>query len=210
MYLYKTAYLGWFFFGSQIQPDVSSVEGEIKAAYGERLRLMSRTDTGVSARGNILVSPKQLLLGLLNSNLKGVRLWAEAEVETVPKVKERHYRYYMVDGKDPSPLMKFNGRHDFSKFTKSKENTIRDLRVEVGEKFGITYVDFYSKGFLWNQVRRLIGTLYQKTAPPLPLVLLDIKFENEPLWHEKTQWLKVFEKQFLKTQSKASVLKSLF
>jgi len=210
VHLYKTAYLGWLFFGSQIQNDVPSVEGEIKAAYGERLRLMSRTDTGVSARGNVLVSPNKLSLGQLNPALNGVRLWAEAEVENLPKVKERHYRYYLVDGTDPTPLLKFNGRHDFSKFTKSKENTIRDLKVETGERFGMKYVDFYSRGFLWNQVRRLVGTLYQRTAPPLPLVLLDILFEDEPKWHERPKWLKVFEKQFMEMQSKSSVLGSLF
>ena len=207
MWLYKVAYAGWKFNGSQIQPDVKTVEGEIERVVGERCALMSRTDAGVSARGNVLVIDKKLKVDRANARLKDIAVWARAEVEKVSRVKHRHYRYFLVDGSDPGYLKKFDGTHDFAEYTKAKEDTVRDVKVEIGEAGGVKYADFFSRGFLWNQVRRMVGN--GRTAPPGPLVLVDIAFEKEPDWTFFSRWLEVFKKYQFNHMAKALTLNTV-
>lgn len=207
MWLYKVAYIGWKFSGSQVQPDRRTVEGELQRVLGGRCRLMSRTDAGVSARGNVMVTGKKLNLGRVNSQLQDVKLWAEAGVERVPKVKHRHYRYFLVDGGDPSRLIRFKGTHDFAKFTRSRKDTVRTVDVKTGKRNGIAYVDFFSRGFLWNQVRRMVGG--GNTAPPEPLVLIDICFEGEPEWTVHRKWLEVFKRHYKQSITRELTLFSI-
>lgn len=206
MWLYKVAYLGEKFSGSQVQPKHRTVEGDLQKLIGGRCRLMSRTDTGVSARGNILVSDKKLCIGKINSQLQDVKIWAEAQVEKPSKVKHRHYRYFLVDG-DPSRLLKFKGTQDFSKFTRSRKDTVRTVDVKVGKLNGIAYVDFFSRGFLWNQVRRMVGG--GNTAPPEPLVLMDIKFQKEPAWEVHDKWLELFKRHYKQSITRSLTLFSI-
>ena len=194
MQLYKVAYDGTKFSGSQVQPDRRTVEGELQRVIGGRCRLMSRTDAGVSARGNILVHDTRLNIGKVNTQLKDTKIWAAASVDKVPKVKHRHYRYFLLDYKNPERLLRFKGTHDFAKFTRSRKDTTRTLDVRLGKSYGIPYVDFFSRGFLWNQVRRMVGN--GTTAPPEPLVLLDTVFRKEPDWELHGKWLEVFKRHY--------------
>lgn len=202
MWLYKVAYKGWEFSGSQIQPDVRTVEGELGKAVGSRCRLMSRTDAGVSARGNVLALGEKLKIDRINAGLDGVAVWAMAEADS-PRVRYRHYRYFLVDGSDPEKFLKFNGTHDFARFTKARKDTVRTLKVRAGKG----HVDFFSRGFLWNQVRRIVGG--GRLAPPESLVLVDIRFENEPEWMLFGKWLRPFRKDHGATMSKAMSLKTV-
>ena len=207
MWLYKVAYPGWKFNGSQIQPDVRTVEGEIERVVGGRCALMSRTDAGVSAKGNILVIDKKLKVDRINAQFKDAVIWARAEVEKVPKVKHRHYRYFLVDGRDPGYLKKFDGTHDFADYTKAKTDTVRDVKVKLSDSGDVGYVDFFSRGFLWNQVRRMVGN--GKTDSPGPLVLVDIIFENAPTWTFFTRWLEMLKKEQLTHMAKALTLNTM-
>ncbi|MBR9689516.1 MAG: hypothetical protein GOV01_01290 [Candidatus Altiarchaeota archaeon] len=206
MWLYKVAYVGWMFKGSQIQPSSQhTVEGELHRVMGGRCRLSSRTDAGVSAKGNILLSEDKLQVGKINNKLSGVKIWAESEVSEFPEVKHRHYRYFIVNKiskKELIPLLKFNGTHDFKDLTRSRKDTVRTVSVKLGKN----YIDFFSKGFLWNQIRRMVGTLSGRTAPPEPLVLLDIVFKEEPTWKYYPKWLAGFEKQQKDFLAKSLVL----
>jgi tRNA pseudouridine(38-40) synthase len=208
MWLYKVAYVGWKFSGSQVQPRCGTVEGELQRVIGGRCRLMSRTDAAVSALGNVLVLDERVNLGKVNSQLDGVTLWAETEVERVPKVKHRHYRYFLVDySGDPESLLRFRGTHDFSKFTRSRHDTVRTVDAKLGKSHGVPYVDFFSRGFLWNQVRRMVGG--GVTAPPEPLVLMNIRFEQEPKWEEHGKWLKVFKRHYKQSITRSLALFSI-
>ncbi|MBR9680827.1 MAG: hypothetical protein GOU98_03315 [Candidatus Altiarchaeota archaeon] len=216
MYLYKVSYLGWLFFGSQIQSDQITVEGELTKLMGTRAKFLSRTDRGVSARANTLVVDTKLNIGKINSQIEGVKIWAESKVLKVPKIKHRHYRYFLNEFLgDPKNLLKFNGTHDFSKFaridgsSKVKKDTLRSVEVKLGKRGDFDFVDFYSKGFLWNQVRRMVGHEKNKTASPLPLILMDIIFENEPTWIIHEKWLDHFRNDFLESYAKFQVLNSL-
>ena len=206
MWLYKVAYPGWKFSGSQVQPDRRTVEGELQRVIGGRCRLMSRTDAGVSALGNVLVLDRKVELGRVNAQLHDVALWAEARVEKLPRVKHRHYRYFLVEG-DPKALLRFKGTHDFAAFTRSRKDTVRTLDVRVGETHGIPYVDFFSRGFLWNQVRRMVGN--GVTAPPDPLVLMNTCFQEEPSWKEHRKWLEVFKRYYKESIARSLVLFSI-
>ncbi|MEM3391728.1 MAG: tRNA pseudouridine(38-40) synthase TruA, partial [Archaeoglobaceae archaeon] len=57
-YAFKIAYFGENFFGSQFQPGLRTVEGEVRKALQDlgidsKPRFAGRTDTGVSALGQV-------------------------------------------------------------------------------------------------------------------------------------------------------------
>lgn len=169
MWAVKVAYDGTRFFGSQIQPDVPTVAGEVKRAllkngFGQVPRFASRTDRGVSARCNVFVyEGERPRLGQLNDFLKHIWCWAYAEAPegfNVRLVKNKEYRYVLVKDYDLKAMRKaakqFEGTHDFRNFSRRKENTTRTLdRIVVRKK----YVSFRAKGFLWEQIRRIMRTL---------------------------------------------------
>ena len=91
MWMYKVAYDGTKFFGSQIQSNEITVEGELEKIIGLRCKLISRTDRGVSALCNILMMKERINIGEVNSQLRHIVLWAEIEVKKLSEVKYRHY-----------------------------------------------------------------------------------------------------------------------
>ncbi len=151
----KVAYNGQAFHGSQRQPGQRTVEGDFIKAITEiennkplpqfHFQAASRTDTGVSALGNVFcmdidMSPSGFI-NALNSRLNDAWVCAYAEVgqDFNPRFAEsREYRYYLpkdllgntdlttgphkyshvVDGmyKIQSVLDLFTGQHDFTNF----------------------------------------------------------------------------------------------
>ncbi|MFZ8839679.1 MAG: tRNA pseudouridine(38-40) synthase TruA, partial [Pyrobaculum sp.] len=78
-FLYKVAYDGTLFYGFTGHP--SSVEPVLRRVFGEVLGRGSRTDPGVSAVANVVMVPRRLPIGYVNSKLpRGVWAWAVAEV----------------------------------------------------------------------------------------------------------------------------------
>jgi len=169
MWLVKVAYDGTKFFGSQIQPDVPTVNGEIQRALMESglggvPKFASRTDRGVSALCNVFCyRGERPRLGQLNSLLENIKCWGYAEVPegfNLRKVKIKEYRYMLVKDYDVSVMRKaaryFVGEHDFRNYSKYKVNTVRTIdKIRVTKK----WVSFRGKGFLWEQIRRIMRTL---------------------------------------------------
>ncbi len=191
MFLYRVAYKGWMFHGSQVQPDVRTVEGDLQDALSrqgieDRVRLISRTDSGVSALSNVFRLDVPVDLPRLNHSLDGIRVWAVSAVEVMPRVAMRKYRYFLI-GDYPEEavlsLKRFEGKHDFSGYVRGGEKVESEIsKIEI-KKFEFGYiVDFSARRFFWEQIRRIVGTVLGRTAPPEPLILLDIKFDREPEW----------------------------
>lgn len=125
----------------------------------------------------------------------------------------RRYRYHLRSDLDAkaleSALRPFVGTHDFTAFSRLEPgvNPMRTVeRVEVARRGAFLLVDVAGPSFLWNQVRRMVeagrrvaeGDLAEGaiaaalaagapadlgTAPPEPLVLLDVEYADVP-FHE--------------------------
>jgi len=206
--LLKVAYLGWAFHGSQIQPHCRTVEGDLVPALKklgclrERHGFASRTDAGVSALANVFAYTGQPPdLKRLNHLLRDMVVWAHAEVPDSFRVRgavSRSYRYHLVGDYARArvqALKKFQGTHDFALHTRAHKDTVRTLDSITIHKqpYGWT-LDFTAAGFLWNQIRRLVGTLdpVGRTAPPEPLLLTEVRFDPEPVWVRQPDALQSF------------------
>jgi tRNA pseudouridine38-40 synthase len=177
----KIAYLGDEFAGSQIQPGLRTVEGEILSNLASinngddpDMRCASRTDRGVNALGNVVVfntcfDDHAVLLKALNAVSDGVFYRSAAVVDQSfnPRhASERIYRYILpaddVDidaAKECASL--FIGEHDFVRFCKPNGRpTGMNMRsVAVDETDGVLVIEFRSEYFLWNQIRRIAAAI---------------------------------------------------
>lgn len=173
----KVAYEGDRFAGSQIQPDVRTVHGEVEralAALGGAHRVLSwagRTDAGVSAATNVVafddppLSP-EALLPALTFGMDDVWTWAWAEVPAgfEPRhARRRWYRYHLRTALDPKmldeALQVFVGTHDFSGFARVEPGvnpTRTVLQASARREGAFVLVDIEGESFLWNQVRRIV------------------------------------------------------
>ncbi|MFW3145937.1 MAG: hypothetical protein ACMUIE_03910 [Thermoplasmatota archaeon] len=186
----KVAYDGTRFHGSQRQgsTDPGSVEGSIVEALREieqfdpeeewPVKFASRTDSGVSALGNVFsvrsdMDPENLLKAL-NANMEGIWCWAHGlprETQNIRWASSRWYRYHLpasslVTGEVSrlDKIMKtFLGEHDFTNFSKPEDekNTVTIIeKAEVIDLSGsgdLVAVDIVGSRFLWQQVRRMVG-----------------------------------------------------
>jgi len=164
MRYFAVAYLGWGYHGSQRQPGLRTVEGEIEDALARmgiscRARLRSRTDAGVSARMNVLELsvdvPEGAVVGL-NRRLDDIRLWGY--FESKPKIFWREY-WYLVSDLDLEGLrmgLEFlSSLDDLSPFVKGHGSP---GRVEMGLRPGRpTILWFRSRYFRWQMVRRMVS-----------------------------------------------------
>ena len=181
---FRVSYLGSRFFGSQMQAQSRTVEGEFIAAC-QRLSLFSdwreagfvsagRTDRGVHARGQVIAftteSPDRAI-GTINLQLPP-DLWCSAYAE-VPAAfhprydaKCRTYRYYFSEVPQKKEEMEkasrhFLGIHDFSNFARVKDkNPLRNiLAIRIAEEDGSLYLEVTAESFLWHQVRCMATAL---------------------------------------------------
>lgn len=74
----------------------------------------------------------------------------------------------------------FIGEHDFKSFCENKhmkKSTVRTIhKIEISEKNGMIFMDFYGNGFLYHMVRILAGTLMEvgngkKNPEDIPAIL---------------------------------------
>ena len=188
----KFAYVGDSFHGMQVQSGLSTVEGEllrvlkdlgiIKSKKSNNVRILSRTDKGVSAAFNIIgLDPeKRFSVGLINNRLKG-SVWVlaksrplDAAVKPDPVSRKsrinfkKRYRYLLFGNHDfvkiRECLSLFSGTHDFSSFSRrdrtKRKSPVRTIDVKVVKDTGIDddliVIDICGKGFLWQMVRRII------------------------------------------------------
>ncbi|MGI6129280.1 MAG: tRNA pseudouridine(38-40) synthase TruA [bacterium] len=117
------AYDGTDYAGFQVQPNASTVQGELEKALsmvlGETVRVMGagRTDAGVHARGQVISFkttasiPTDRLPPALNSVLpRSIAVWHAEEVPTDFHARfsatDKLYRYLIYLGQVPSPFIK--------------------------------------------------------------------------------------------------------
>ncbi|MDD1661963.1 MAG: tRNA pseudouridine(38-40) synthase TruA, partial [Methanomicrobiales archaeon] len=185
---FRVAYLGDGFFGSQVQADRRTVEGEMIAA-AQRLALFSdwreagfafagRTDRGVHALAQVAAfdtpDPGRARSAL---NLQLPRdCWctgvAEVPEDFHPRydARSRTYRYYFPripldrDAMAEAALL-FTGSHDFSRFARVEgkdpvRNILSARLFEDGAPGGgFTCFEVTAESFLWQMVRGMAGAL---------------------------------------------------
>jgi tRNA pseudouridine38-40 synthase len=179
------AYDGTRFAGSQVQPGVRTVHGEVARALHEidpdaplGLRWAGRTDAGVSARGNVVAfettHPAESLCAALTFRMEDAWCWALAPVDAAFEPRHarlRLYRYFLRSGADAAAVEKalrpFVGTHDFTAFCRLEEgvNPTRTVREVAARRDGpFVVVDVAGESFLWNQVRRMVEAARREAA----------------------------------------------
>ncbi|MFP4169573.1 MAG: tRNA pseudouridine(38-40) synthase TruA [Methanomassiliicoccales archaeon] len=196
------AYDGRDFMGSQRQPGLPTVEGEviralrsiraIRSPDGARFATASRTDRGVSALGNVVAFDTDFqgeeLLRALNAASEGVHFHALAEVSddfNPRRAVARRYRYLLPSaGRDPERLARaaevFRGEHDFRHFCRSDgRDTVKELKeVRVLPLGRMVALEFEGREFLWNMVRRIVAAVDQAGSGRVDLKRLERALEG--------------------------------
>ena len=192
--IFKVAYIGDGFLGSQIQPEGRTVEGEISSALerlglldndtDSRFRILSRTDKGVSACGNLaeFEPKKEFDLSRLNHELPcDIFVTGRFDGKIKYPVK-KHYAYLILKSEnrrvDIDNIDKFvrsaklfSGKHDFSNFArieKDKDKSpVREIEVTVEDFQNLIIVHFYGTGFLWQMIRRIVQCMIDNSLGKL-------------------------------------------
>ncbi len=178
--LLKLSYKGKRFSGSQIQPNSRTVEGEllnalsrcgyIESKESAELKIISRTDSGVSAAGNIarFNACKNIDIDRLNHELPDEIIVISKSHSKIRNPVSKHY-CYLIDNKislrldgekliEASEILK--GKHDFVNFSKldrkSEKTTLRSIDINVERDKNFFIIHFYGKGFLWQMIRRIV------------------------------------------------------
>jgi len=177
--LFRIAYHGSEFHGSQIQPDVLTVEGILREKLikigASNPKFASRTDKGVNAIGNIVTTKSnlrsQILVGKLIEELDNYPIWitgfSDVNINFNPRnAKKRLYRYHLFETEIYDSFSKnmqlFVGKFDFKHFAKLYENEVTDTKrtiknIEIKLKDDIIICNIVGKSFLWHQIRKMIG-----------------------------------------------------
>ncbi len=178
-YALKVFYDGRNFYGSQVQPNKRTVEGELLKALiamgtrPERFQAAGRTDRGVSALGNVYSVSTEIPLRAraLNSRLPhDIRVLATERVHEDFKPRkealERVYKYFLsAEGLDKDAMRRsaklMEGERSFHNFCKvSDRSTVRRLnRLEIEDKGAFLVLTFSGDSFLWQMARRLANAL---------------------------------------------------
>lgn len=179
----RLGYVGEAYHGYQRQPDRPTVEGEVIGALidanlvtdpsGSSFKSASRTDRGVSAIFQVVsfdpLEPAVAICERVNSELPDDIFalgWTEVPEGFDPRrsAVSKTYLYLLhggeVDaGSIQSRLELFQGKHDFTQFSKPcgrrTVRSIEKIRFEPGKD----RVFFTAKGFLWYQIRKIIAAV---------------------------------------------------
>jgi len=175
----KIAYQGDDFCGSQIQPGVRTVEGDILQDIrklcdltdeGIDLRLASRTDRNVNALGNVAVFNSNIgdpltLIKALNAVSDGIfyRSFSLVDESFNPRHAESRTYDYIVpsEGLNVSDMREcahlFLGEHDFVRFCKPDgKSTVLSLDdIEISTDGDLIIMRFVARRYLWNMIRRI-------------------------------------------------------
>jgi len=175
----KIAYLGIDFCGSQIQPDVRTVEGDILQNVKKLcdltdeeidLRLASRTDRNVNALGNVAVFNSGIedpltLTKALNAVSEGLfyRSFTLVDDTFNPRhAEQRTYSYVIpLDDLNISKMTEcaglFQGEHDFIRFCKpdGKPTILSIDNMDISTDGDLITIRFTARRYLWNMIRRI-------------------------------------------------------
>ncbi len=184
-YLARLFYLGGRYHGSQYQPGLVTVQGELIGALtkwsgehhsAQTVQLSGRTDRGVHSIGQLVMitTEKQFSVEKINRHLPNdIVLWAsrKAPPDFAPRydVLMRHYRYYLDNSwanlnlevvKKATALL--IGSNNFSQLSKpdTGRNTLTTiLNISLHEYNDTHYLDIFGTRFLWKLVRKMITLL---------------------------------------------------
>jgi tRNA pseudouridine38-40 synthase len=181
---FRVSYLGTRFFGSQMQTDLRTVEGEFVAAC-QRLSLFEdwrqagfqfagRTDRGVHAIGQVAsftTDAPERAIQTINTQLPP-DCWCTGYSEVEPSfhprydAKARTYRYYFPEILVDVPAMQkaaamYVGNHNFTNFARvGDKNPFRKIHAaHVAEADGSLFFEVTADSFLWHQVRCMASAL---------------------------------------------------
>ncbi len=178
----KLAYLGDRYYGFQRQPDLLTVDFEIRNALKQigvingDFCYAGRTDRGVSALGQVIdfwideenayLAQPRCLNGRLPRDI-WAWAWAVAPIGFSARWNAlwREYRYLLWhEGLDVELMRcaaeKMLGSHDFRNFSSSKEGTVKEIqKLEISQQNGLVTLDIRADGFLWNMVRKIVRSL---------------------------------------------------
>ena len=104
----------------------------------------------------------------------------------VPSAFERNRSFHVVDDLNYSLMhqasQKFVGRHDFLAFSslkKSKKSTVRTIEsIKIIEHGNLVQFAFVGEGFLYNQIRIIMGTILAIGAGRMQLEDIDAIFAS--------------------------------
>ena len=189
----RFAYLGDGFSGSQIQPGVRTVEGEMRSTLlrvchleGDDLdlRISSRTDRGVNALGNVAAfntgfDDPEALLRALNAVSDGVFYTAYAWVDgsfNPRHATSRGYRYVLPSrgldiGRARECADLFVGEHDFVRFCRpdGKPTVVTVDSIDVTSEDDRIVLTYRARYFLWNMVRRTASAIAEVASGHMDL-----------------------------------------
>jgi tRNA pseudouridine(38-40) synthase len=149
--------------------------GIARSAEDARIEVASRTDAGVSARGNLLTLASDLagpaLLRALNGTAADVFFNAAREVDEGFRVRSatyRVYRYYLPGPEDRARRLEEGARllgssvdaRTFGRgvpLDRASLRPIESIHVEAGVR-GI-WVEVRAPSFVWGMVRKIVGAL---------------------------------------------------
>lgn len=179
----KVAYTGEGFNGSQRQPYLRTVEGEIiydlctvlhVDPIDIDLHMAGRTDKGVNALGNVAVFNTDFedvptLMKALNANSERIfyRSYTIVDETFNPRFADwRVYAYTIPKKRMDLERMKecaqlFVGEHDFIRFCRpdGKPTTAKIDSIDVIEKEQTIVLRFTARFYLWNMVRRISAAI---------------------------------------------------
>jgi tRNA pseudouridine38-40 synthase len=181
---FRVSYLGARFFGSQMQADRRTVEGEFVEAC-RRLSLFDdwreagfqfagRTDRGVHARGQVAAfttEAPERAVRTINTQLPPdcwCTGYAEVGASFHPRydAKVRTYRYYFPEIPPDVPAMqraagRYIGNHNFTNFARvGDKNPFRRIHAaHVARAEGFLFFEVTADSFLWHQVRCMAAAL---------------------------------------------------
>lgn len=178
-YALKVYYDGRGFYGSQIQPDKRTVEGELLRALRKfgiepgNFQGAARTDRGVSALGNVyaLDSPREPIPKAVNSFLpRDVRVLGGARVgeDFHPRreAMEKTYKYFLLDRGYSLEGMRraarvYEGVHSFHNYCRKEDRdpVRRVASIEVERQGDVLVLIFTGESFLWEMVRRMVTAI---------------------------------------------------
>jgi len=178
----KLAYLGDGYWGFQRQPGLVTVDSEVRKALAAigvingDFCYAGRTDRGVSSLGQVIdfwideekvhLTRPRCVNGRLPRDI-WAWAWAVAPVGFSARWNAlwRQYRYLLWHpGLNLQRMQEaaemLLGEHDFRNFSSSKVDTVKTVQMlEVREEGGLFTIDVRANGFLWNMVRKIVGSL---------------------------------------------------
>lgn len=189
-YIARLFYLGDAYHGSQFQPNLKTIQGELIDALNrwdsgskngyttQTVQLSGRTDRGVHSIGQIVMinGERKLEIDKVNRYLPpDIALWAYAiappNFNPRYDVLMRHYRYYL----DTNPsdvnlqamrtaIQLLSGTRDFSHLSKpdgDRPTTTTIINASFLKSDDSITLDIFGTNFLWKLIRKTVSLLEQ-------------------------------------------------